>query len=108
MGIDGNPVDTDQGVAAFQAGGTKRGFGQRDHRRHPPARRFAYGRAGPEANPIKQVWAWAKGEIAGEIFETVEDLKHRVNAVIEGAGGVLFKSIVHRQFILDALNIAHI
>ncbi|MCX7113540.1 MAG: IS630 family transposase [Proteobacteria bacterium] len=24
----------------------------------------------PEVNPIEQVWGWAKGEIAGEIFET--------------------------------------
>lgn len=62
----------------------------------------------PEVNPIEQVWAWAKGEIAGEIFETVGDLKRRVNAVIESAGEALFKSIVHRQFILDALTIAHI
>ena len=62
----------------------------------------------PEVNPIEQVWAWAKGEIAGEIFETLDDLKRRVNAVIEGPGEALFKSIVHRQFILDALNIAHI
>ena len=62
----------------------------------------------PEVNPIEQVWAWAKGEIAGEIFETVDDLKRRVNAVIENAGEALFKSIVHRQFILDALNIVHI
>jgi len=62
----------------------------------------------PEVNPIEQVWAWAKGGIAGEIFETLDDLKRRVNAVIEGAGEALFKSIVHRQFILDALNMAHI
>ena len=58
----------------------------------------------PEVNPIEQVWAWAKGEIAGEIFETVGDLKHRVNAIIAGAGEAAFKSIVHRQFILDALE----
>lgn len=47
----------------------------------------------PEVNPIEQVWAWAKGEIAGEIFETVGDLKHRVNAIIAGAEEAAFKSI---------------
>ena len=62
----------------------------------------------PEVNPIEQVWAWAKGEIAGEIFETVDDLKYRVNAILEGAVEALFKSIVHRQFILDALERAGI
>ena len=62
----------------------------------------------PEVNPIEQVWGWAKGEIAGEIFATVADLKRRVNAVIEGAGDAVFKSIVHRQFILDSLEIVGI
>jgi transposase len=54
----------------------------------------------PEVNPIEQVWAWAKGKI----FETVDDLKHRVNAITEGAGDATLMSIVHRQFILDALT----
>ena len=62
----------------------------------------------PEVNPLEQVWAWAKGEVAGEIVETVADLKRRVNAIFEGAGDVAFKSIVHRQFILDALEQAGI
>jgi transposase len=62
----------------------------------------------PEVNPIEQVWGWAKGEIAGEIFATVADLKRRVNAVIAGAGDAVFKSMVHRQFILDALELAGI
>ncbi|MDD5033203.1 MAG: transposase, partial [Methylococcaceae bacterium] len=57
----------------------------------------------PEVNPIEQVWSWVKGKIAGEIFETVDHLKERVNNILAGAGNAIFQSIVHRKFILDAL-----
>jgi transposase len=62
----------------------------------------------PEENPIEQVWGWAKGRIAGEIFETVEHLKERVNEIIADAGNAVFKSIIHREFILNALQQAGI
>lgn len=62
----------------------------------------------PEANPIEQVWSWAKGKIAGEIFETVDKLKDRVNGILADAGNAMFKSIVHREFILSALQRAGI
>lgn len=58
----------------------------------------------PEVNPIEQVWSWVKGKIAGELFETVGHLKERVNGILAGAGSAIFKSIVHREFILDALE----
>jgi hypothetical protein len=40
----------------------------------------------PEVNPIEQVWGWAKGEIAGGMFETVERLKERINGIIANGG----------------------
>jgi transposase len=62
----------------------------------------------PEVNPIEQVWGWAKGKIAGEILETVEQLKERVNGIIADAGNAVLKSIIHREFILNALQQAGI
>jgi hypothetical protein len=62
----------------------------------------------PETNPIEQVWSWVKGRLAGEIFETVDQLKERVRDLIAGAGNAVFKSIVHREFILNALQQAAI
>ena len=62
----------------------------------------------PEVNPIEQVWGWAKGEIAGEIFETVERLKERINGIIADGGNAALKSIIHRKFILNALQQAGI
>ena len=62
----------------------------------------------PEVNPIEQVWSWAKGKIAGEIFENVDKLKERVNGILADAGNAMFKSIVHREFILSALQQAGI
>jgi hypothetical protein len=62
----------------------------------------------PEVNPIEQVWSWAKGKIAGEIFESVDKLKDRVNGILADAGNAVFKSIVHRNFILNALEKAMI
>jgi transposase len=62
----------------------------------------------PEVNPIEQVWSWGKGKIAGEIFESVDHLKERVNEIIASAGNAMFKSIIHREFILNALEVAGI
>lgn len=62
----------------------------------------------PETNPIEQVWSWIKSRLAGELFKTVDQLKETVNQTIEEAGLSIFKSIVHRDFILDALRQARI
>jgi transposase len=62
----------------------------------------------PEVNPIEQVWSWAKGKIAGKIFGSVDELKEHVNGIMADAGNAVFKSIVHREFILSALAYASI
>jgi transposase len=62
----------------------------------------------PEVNPTEQVWEWLKGQMAGELFETVSDLQQRARELMEKAGKALFQSIVHRKFILEALRQAGI
>jgi transposase len=57
----------------------------------------------PEVNPQEQVWGWLKGKIAGEIFDTVEDLKRRAREILADVGNKFLQSITHRDFILDAL-----
>ncbi len=62
----------------------------------------------PEVNPIEQIWAWAKGKIAAVVFESVEALKECASDIMADAGNAIFKSIVHRGFILRALGDAGI
>jgi transposase len=54
----------------------------------------------PEVNPQEQVWGWLKGKMAGEIFDTVEELKCRAQEILVEAGSQVFQSIAHRDFIL--------
>ena len=58
----------------------------------------------PEVNPAEQVWGWLKGEMAGEIFQTVEKLKLCAKEVLSEKDKNFFKSITHRNFILNALE----
>ena len=62
----------------------------------------------PEVNPIEQVWGWLKGKMAGEIFSTVDKLKLRAREILSATNNQFFKSITHRNFILDALEHAGI
>ena len=62
----------------------------------------------PEVNPIEQVWGWLKGKMAGEIFHSLDELKSRCREVLSGMNKQFLKSIVHRSFILDALDKAGI
>lgn len=57
----------------------------------------------PEVNPIEQVWGWLKGKMAGEIFSPVEKLKLRAKEIFTATDNKFFKSIVYRNFIINAL-----
>jgi transposase len=57
----------------------------------------------PEVNPIEQVWGWLKGKMAGRLFSTLEELKSSAREILSIKDNQFFKSITHRNFILDAL-----
>ena len=62
----------------------------------------------PEVNSIEQVWGWLKGKMAGEIFSTVEKLKLRAREILSATDNQFFRSITHRNFIVNALEQAGI
>jgi transposase len=62
----------------------------------------------PEINPIEQVWGWLKGKMAGRLFSTLEELKSSAREILSIKDNQFFKSITHRNFILDALSKAGI
>lgn len=58
----------------------------------------------PQVNPAEQLWDWAKGEIANQIFPNVEVLKKTLNQLFLSKPKVFFASLTHRSFIFDALQ----
>lgn len=62
----------------------------------------------PELNPMEQIWGWLKGKMAGEIFSTLDKLKLRAKEILMETSNQFFKSITHRNFILDALKLVGI
>lgn len=58
----------------------------------------------PQVNPSEQLWDWVKGEIANQIFSTLEVLKETVKQLFLSKPKAFFASLTHRKFISDALQ----
>ena len=58
----------------------------------------------PQVNPSEQLWKWAKGEIANQIFPDLDVLKERLKQLFLSKPKVFFASLTHRKFIFDALQ----
>jgi transposase len=58
----------------------------------------------PQVNPSEQLWKWAKGEIANQIFPDLDVLKERLKQLFLSKPEVFFASLTHRKFIFDALQ----
>ena len=51
----------------------------------------------PELNPAEKVWQWMKDKIAMKIFDTLIDLEHKIDQLIEALENQLIKSITAYQ-----------
>lgn len=58
----------------------------------------------PQVNPAEQLWDWAKGEIANQIFPNLEVLKKTLNQLFLSKPKTFFASLTRRSFIFDALQ----
>ncbi|HJW30831.1 MAG TPA: IS630 family transposase [Saprospiraceae bacterium] len=58
----------------------------------------------PQVNSIEQLWDWAKGEIANQIFPNLEVLKKTLNQLFLSKSKAFFASLTRRSFIGDALQ----
>lgn len=58
----------------------------------------------PQVNPSERLWQWSKGEIANEIFSSLDALKATLNRLFLSKPKAFFASLTHRQFIFDALE----
>ena len=58
----------------------------------------------PQVNSSEQLWDWAKGEIANQIFPNLEVLKDTLNQLFLSKPKAFFASLTRRQFIFDALQ----
>src|SRR5512144_3124988 len=58
----------------------------------------------PQVNATEQVWEWAKGEIANQIFPNLEVLKKTLNQLFLSKPKAFFASLTRRKFIFNALQ----
>ncbi|HJW28035.1 MAG TPA: IS630 family transposase [Saprospiraceae bacterium] len=58
----------------------------------------------PQVNPAEQLWEWAKGEIANQIFPNLAVLKKTLNQLFLSKPNAFFASLTRRSFIFDALQ----
>ena len=58
----------------------------------------------PQVNSTEQVWEWAKGEIANQLFPTLAVLKQTLNQLFLSKPKAFFASLTRRSFISDALQ----
>ena len=58
----------------------------------------------PQVNSAEQLWDWAKGEIANQIFPNLEVLKKTLNPLFLSKPKAFFASLTRRSFIFDALQ----
>ena len=57
----------------------------------------------PELNPIERVWQFIKQQFKGEVFETLLQLRERLNQVLEQITPEQIISLSSYNFILEAL-----
>ena len=58
----------------------------------------------PQVNSAEQLWDWAKGEIANQIFPNLEVLKKTLNQLFLSKPKAFFASLTRRNFISDAFK----
>lgn len=58
----------------------------------------------PQVNSSEQLWDWAKGEIANQLFLNLEVLKKTLNQLFLSKPKAFFASLTRRNFIFDALQ----
>ena len=58
----------------------------------------------PQVNSSEQLWEWAKGEIANQIFPNLEILKKTLNQLFLSKPKAFFASLTRRKFIFDVLQ----
>ena len=58
----------------------------------------------PQVNSAEQLWDWAKGEIANQIFPNLEVLKKTLNQLFLSKPKAFFASLTRRSFIFNALQ----
>jgi transposase len=58
----------------------------------------------PQVNSAEQLWDWAKGEIANQIFPNLEVLKKTLKQLFLSKSKAFFASLTRRSFIFDALQ----
>ncbi len=57
----------------------------------------------PELNPIERVWEFIKQQLSGEIFTTLQQLRERLQQVLEKITLEQICSLSSYNFILEAL-----
>lgn len=58
----------------------------------------------PQVNSSERLWAWAKDEIANQIFPNLAILKKVLNQLFLSKPKAFFASLTRRKFIFDALQ----
>jgi len=58
----------------------------------------------PQVNSAEQLWDWAKGKIANQIFPNLEVLKKTLNQLFLSTPKAFFASLTCRGFIFNALQ----
>ena len=58
----------------------------------------------PQVNSSEQLWEWAKGEIANQLFPNLEVLKKTLNQLFLCKPQAFFAALTRRSFIFDALQ----
>lgn len=58
----------------------------------------------PQVNSTEQLWEWAKGEIATQMFPTLAVWKETLNQLFLSKSNAFFASLTGRSFIVDALQ----
>ena len=57
----------------------------------------------PELNPIERVWEFIKQQLKGEVFTTLQELRERLQQVLEKITPEQICSLSSYNFILEAL-----
>ncbi|MBN3892578.1 MAG: transposase [Nostoc sp. JL31] len=57
----------------------------------------------PQLNPIERFWLFLKSQIKGQVFNTLEELRDRLNEVLSKITSERVISLTFYDFILEAL-----
>lgn len=57
----------------------------------------------PQLNPIERLWQFLKAQLQGENFATIEQLRNRLQQVLQGLTAERVASLTSYDFVLEAL-----